>query len=158
MFHRDTGNDCTLETCEVVVGRKLYELNPRHKYLQHKVGNYHRFIARLAAFGAVRCNGSVWRVEFSNLSIDVFSDFYLHPYLSSQSDRGRPFLNSPFRLQAQACHVLDRNPSSKATCRCPTVRGLQSKLFDTRASNKPAMYEKYCCGLRSKHVKIPALF
>ena len=37
---------CTLETCEVVVGGKMYELNPRRKYLQHKVGNHHRFIAR----------------------------------------------------------------------------------------------------------------
>lgn len=60
VFHRDTGNDCTLETCEVVVARKLLEIIT---------------VASLAswAFGAVRCNGFRWTGwAFSNLSIDVF--------------------------------------------------------------------------------------
>ena len=84
VFHRDTGNDCTLETCEVVVARKLYELNPRRKYLQHKVGNHHRCIARLLGLWSRQVpTGSVGRGgHFRILASMCFFFRFLPPPLS----------------------------------------------------------------------------
>lgn len=74
VFHRDTGNDCTLETCEVVVARQVVWIEPSSQISSAqgwKSSPLHRSPpGPLEPSGA---NGFRWTGwAFSNLSIDVF--------------------------------------------------------------------------------------